>query len=333
MTEDGSQARSKSGVSGPDMKTATAFRAAKAYEPADRKSSDRTVTQMTWLSAIVNVLLTIVKAVVGTIAHSDALIADAAHSASDVAGSVAVMIGLRVARRPADQDHPYGHGKAEFIAASLVAILLILAGVDVVYNSVRQFFLPIARPEWAALLTAVGAVLVKEVLYRYQNMIGRKAHSPALLAGAADHRSDVYSSLLASVGIGIALIGQGLHVHALFYADPIAGLFVALVVVRMGYKMADESFRNLLDQVLDSETTASLNGFASAVPGVLRVDDLRARTNGSYWMVDVEVSVDPEMSVLEGHQIARTVKWAIIGEYPQVRDVLVHVNPFMQEDD
>lgn len=332
MTEDGSQMGRKHTLTkfAPDDLGA---RSVTTGQAAQTGGEDRTVSGMTWLSAIVNVILTVVKAVVGVIAHSDALIADAAHSAADVAGSVAVMIGLRVARRPADDDHPYGHGKAEFIAASLVAILLILAGADVVYNSIRQFFAPMAKPEWAALFTAVGAVVVKEVLFRYQIAIGRKVHSPALLAGAADHRSDVYSSLAASVGIAIALFGAWLRQPILLYADPVAGLFVALVVVRMGYTMADESFRTLLDQVLDSATTARLDASIAAIPGVLRVDDLRARTNGSYWMVDVKVSVDPEMSVLEGHQIARTVKWAIIGEYPQVRDVLVHVNPYMLEDE
>lgn len=289
---------------------------------------ERRVVQLTWLSAVVNVLLTVVKAVIGFMTHSDALIADAAHSAADVAGSLAVMIGLRVARRPADEDHPYGHGKAEVIAASLVAMLLILAGFDVVYSSVRQLFAPKATPELAALLTAAGAVVVKEVLFLYQMRVGREAHSPALIAGAEDHRSDVYSSLAASVGIAIALAGKWLHLPFLLFADPIAGIFVALVVVHLGYKMASESFRTLLDQVLDAETTERLAKSVADVPGVLRVDNVRARTNGSYWIVDVRMSVDPDMSVLEGHQIARMVKWSILGNYSEAHDVLVHVNPY-----
>ncbi|MCY0902993.1 MAG: cation diffusion facilitator family transporter [Firmicutes bacterium] len=299
-----------------------------AVDIGSARQRQRQVVQLTWVSALVNVFLTAIKAIVGFMTQSDALIADAAHSAADVAGSIAVMIGLRVAKRPADDDHPYGHGKAEVIAASLVAMLLILAGLDVVYTSARQLFAPKETPEMAALLTAVGSVLVKEVLFRYQMKVGRAAHSPALIAGAEDHRSDVYSSLAASVGILIALVGRWTHMPVLLFADPLAGIFVALVVVRVGYRMAGESFGTLLDQVLDGETTRQIAGCVADVPGVLRVDNVRVRTNGSYWIVDVRMSVDPEMSVLEGHQIARMVKWSIKGQYDQVRDVLVHVNPY-----
>jgi len=295
---------------------------------AHRQALERKVNRLTWLSAVANVLLTLGKGFVGLMAHSDALIADAAHSAADVAGSLAVMIGMRVARLPADEDHPYGHGKAEVIAASLVAILLVLAGLDVIYSSVRQFFAVLEHPQWLALFTAAVSVVIKEFLYRYQIGVGKAARSPALIAGAADHRSDVYSSLAATAGIGLALIGAWLHIPLLLYADPLAGVLVAVVVVSMGYRMALDSYRSLLDQVLDAKTTQKLTEAVGAVPGVLRVDDVRARTNGSYCIVDVRMSVDPEMSVLEGHQIARMVKWAIIGDFAEVQDVLVHVNPF-----
>ena len=301
-------------------------------DPLLDEQRKQVTTRLASYSTVINVILTLLKGVVGFLARSDALVADAAHSAADVAGSVAVMIGLRVARLPADTDHPYGHGKAEVIAASIVAIFLILAGLDVIFNSVRQFFSPLSAPAPVALYTAVFSMIVKEAIYRYQIKIGRAIRSPALIAGATDHRSDVYSSLAASAGILISLLGKNLHQPFLLYADPIAGLIVAAVVVRIGYQMAVDSFRSLLDQVLDSETTQNMTLAVQGVSGVMRVDDLRARSNGSYWIVDVKMSVDPSMSVLDGHHIAKTVKWTIMDQYEEVFDVLVHVNPFFEMD-
>ncbi len=279
-----------------------------------------------------NVVLTALKGVVGVLARSDALLADAAHSGADVAGSLAVWVGLRVARRPADADHPYGHGKAEWIAASLVAVLLLLAGLDVVYASIRQLFKPPVAPDAVAFYTAVFAIGAKEVVYRYQVTLARRLGSPALLAGAQDHRSDVYSSLAAAAGILLAVIGNRTHVPALLYADPVAGLIVALVVVWLGYKLASDSFTALMDKVLDAKAASDMLHLVEQVPGVMRVDDLRARTHGPYVVVDVKVSVDAEATVLAGHHIAKAVKTQMMEHFDHVSDVLVHVNPFLTNE-
>lgn len=299
------------------------------HQQVDQKDEQRK-SRLSSASMLVNVLLTLLKAVVGVLAHSDALLADAAHSFADVVGSVAVIVGLRVARRPADQDHPYGHGKAEVIAASLVAILLILAGLDVVYASIHAFFGAMKAPDVIALYTALLSIVVKEVLYRYQIHIGRRSHSPALIAGAADHRSDVYASIAAAIGIGISELGWIMHKTVLLYADPAAGLIVAVVVVWVGYRLAKESFTSLMDQVLDQETTRQIAERVSSVVGVRRVDDLRIRSNGSYWVVDVKVSVNPDITVAEGHTIGKAVKLGLTQEFTQVYDVFVHVNPYQE---
>ena len=293
---------------------------------------ERIKARLAVLSIWVNVALTIGKWVVGTLAASDALLADAAHSGADVAGSLAVMIGVSVARRPADRDHPYGHGKAEVIAASLVAVVLVLAGLDVMYSSLRALFRPLASPQPAALFAAAAAAAVKEWMYRYQLRVGRTIHSPALIAGASDHRSDVYASLAAMGGIGLAMIGWAAHVRALLYADPVAGLIVAAVVVWIGYLLARESFANLMDQVADADTTAALAARVKAVPGVLSLDDVRVRAAGPYWMADVKIGVAPHISVRAGHDIANLVREAVMADFPQARDVFVHVNPFGDSD-
>jgi cation diffusion facilitator family transporter len=293
---------------------------------------ERAKSRLAGLSLLLNVVLTAAKAAVGLVLRSDALLADAAHSGADVAGSIAVLIGLNVARRPADREHPYGHGKAEVIAASLVAILLVLAGLDVVWTSGRAFFSPAARPHWVAFAVALAAAALKEWMYHYQLRAGRALASPALTAGAADHRSDVYSSLAAAAGIGLALIGQYTGVGWLLYADPLAGLLVAAVVVRIGYRLALDSFAHLMDQVVDADTTDSIGRLVSRIEGVQSLDDIRVRSAGPYWMVDVKIGVDPEISVRAGHDVARVVKRQVIDEYRQVRDVLVHVNPHGEDD-
>ncbi len=280
-------------------------------------------------SLILNVFLTLLKAVVGVLAQSQALIADAVHSGADVAGSFAVLIGLWVAKRPADEDHPYGHGKAEIVAASLVATLLILAGLEVAYSSIRQLFLPVPNQDIWALATGILAVLSKEIVYRYQFRIGNSLHSPALIAGAKDHRSDVYSSLAATLGIGIAMLGTQFHIPALLYADPLAALVVAVLIVHMGYQMAVESYTSLLEQVLTSEETEEMEHIIQKIAGVCRVDNVRARSHGTYLVVDVRISVDPEITVLSGHNIAKDVKQSLMDNFPRIQEVLVHINPYL----
>lgn len=285
--------------------------------------------KMAGFSLYFNIFLTVLKGTVGLLVHSQALIADAVHSGADVFGSFAVLVGMRVARRPADKDHPYGHGKAEIVAASLVAVLLILAAFEVASSAVRQFFLPPPEPDVWALATAVFAVISKEVVYRYQIRIGKRINSPALIAGAKDHRSDVYASLAAAVGIGIALLGAWWQVRILFYADPLAALVVSILIAHMGYTMAVESYTSLLEQVLTSEETSEMETMIYDIHGVRRVDSVRARSHGTYLVVDVRISVDPELTVLAGHEIARAVKRSMMQKFPRVQEVLVHINPYL----
>lgn len=284
---------------------------------------------MAGFSLVLNLILTVLKAVVGSLTASQALLADAVHSGADVAGSFAVLIGLRVAKRPADEDHPYGHGKAEIIAASLVAIMLILAGLEVAYEAVRQFFMPIPSPDLWAFGTAIFAIIVKEIMYRYQNQLGQRLGSPALIAGAKDHRSDVFSSLAAALGIGIALLGYHLRIEWMLYADPTAAFIVSLLIIHMGYVMAVESYTSLLEQVLTPENTEAIKARIGVIDGVRRVDSVRARSHGTYLVVDVRISVDPEISVLASHSISKSVKQSLLDHFPNVKEVMVHVNPYL----
>jgi len=284
-----------------------------------------------WVGIFGNLALAVMKGVVGFMSGSKALIADAANSASDVAGSFAVLIGLRAAKRPPDKDHPYGHGKAESIAAIIVSVLLLLVGFEVARAAVVAMFFTeggVPVPDAYAIWALVAAIIIKEILFRYKYRLGTQLKSQALIATAWDHRSDVMASSAALVGVAAAVLGGRYGIPWLAYADPVAGLFVAVLVLRMGYKLIMESIHNTLDHVLHAEDAEELVQTAQNVKGVITVDDLRAREHGHYVIVDAKISVNPRITVLEGHDIAKAVKHELMSKFSHVSDVFVHVNPY-----
>lgn len=281
-----------------------------------------------WVGIIGNVLLAAAKLVIGIMAKSQALIADAAHSASDVIGSIAVLIGLRAAEAPPDEDHPYGHGKAESIASIIVAVLLAIVGFEIGSSSVQSMFEPLKAPGMIAVWAAIGSMAVKEWMFRYKYNLGKKLNSPSLIANAWEHRSDVYSSFAALIGIGGAILGEYLAIPWMVYLDPVAGVFVSALVLKMAYDILMESIHSTLDHVLHQEEKRPLIETCEAVPGVLRVDQLHAREHGHYVIVDVKVGVDPHITVEQGHAIGKRVKQALMKKHENVRDVFIHINPY-----
>jgi cation diffusion facilitator family transporter len=281
-----------------------------------------------WVGIVGNVALAGAKLVIGWMAKSQALIADAVHSASDVVGSVAVLIGLRAAERPPDEDHPYGHGKAESVAAIIVSVLLALVGFEIGSASVESLFTPLEAPGMIAVWAAVGSMILKEWMFRYKYHLGKQLNSQSLIANAYEHRSDVFSSFAALIGIGGAIIGGRYDIPWLLYLDPIAGIFVSGLVLLMAYNIMKESIHSTLDHVLHEEETLDLRRAIEAVPGVIRIDSLRAREHGHYQIVDVKVSVNPQISVEQGHRIGKQVKQTLLEEFPAIRDVFVHINPY-----
>lgn len=274
-----------------------------------------------------NIILTIIKWVVGVYSGSRALVADAVHSASDVAGSLAVYIGLRAAKQPPDEDHPYGHGKAESIAAIIVAVLLLLVGVEIGRSSFEAFFHPIEAPKTIAIAAVLLSIVVKEIMFRYKYNLGKKIKSDALIVNAYEHRSDVYSSIAALVGIGAAVIGGKLGIGWLEYADPVAGIFVSILVIRMAWILGKESIHNTMDHVLHEEDTIELRKIVEEVEEVKKIDELHAREHGHYVIIDLKISVDPSMTVEEGHRVGKKVKQRLM-EQKNVENVLVHINPY-----
>lgn len=278
-----------------------------------------------------NILLAGIKWWAGVAGNSKALIADAVHSASDVAGSFAVYIGLRAAKQPPDEDHPYGHGKAESIAAIIVAVLLFLVGIEIGKSSIESFFQPIEPPTSIAIYAVIFSIVVKEIMFQYKYRLGKKLKSDALIVNAYEHRSDVYSSIAALIGIGAAMLGGVFGIDWLEYGDPVAGVFVSLLVLRMAWKLGAESIHNTLDHVLHDEDTQELRQTVSEVEGVLAINELHAREHGHYLIVDLKISVDPHITVEEGHRVGKKVKKRLL-EDPDVQDVFIHINPYNADE-
>ncbi|WP_416149218.1 cation diffusion facilitator family transporter [Salipaludibacillus sp. HK11] len=284
-----------------------------------------------WVGIIGNVVLAIVKGFIGVVADSRALVADAVHSASDVVGSVAVLIGIRAAQLPPDRDHPYGHGKAETVTAIIVAVLLVFVGFEIAISAGRSFFEPIAVPGIIAIYAVVFSIIIKESMFRYKIFLGKKYRSDALITDAWHHRSDVFSSLAALIGIGAAIFGGYLNIGWLVYMDPVAGIMVSLLIIKMGWKLGSEAIHNTLDHVLHEEDTQKMVDQVQDVEGVLEVDELLAREHGHYVIVDIKIAVSPNITVEAGHAIGKKVKHALM-EIGYVQDVRVHVNPYLREE-
>jgi cation diffusion facilitator family transporter len=275
------------------------------------------------LGLVINVVLASVKIVAGVIGHAYVLIADGIESALDVAGSIVIWGGLTVAARPPDRTHPYGHGKAEPIAALVVAICVLAAAIGLAIESVREILTPHHGPAPFTLAILVVVIVIKEFLFRYVNRIGRDLESTAVQTDAWHHRSDALTSAAAFIGISVALIGG----ERWQSADDWAALFACAVIAANGVRLALPAFQEIMDTAPAGKIVGSILGVASKVPGVVEVEKCYARKMGLDYYVDLHVGVDGNISVLEGHEIAHRVKTAIQRSDSRVADVLVHIEP------
>lgn len=293
------------------------------------RTNTRQIIIATWIGIIVNTLLTIMKGIGGVLSGSRALLADALHSASDIAGSIVVLFGVKIANKPPDEEHPYGHGKAENVASIIVALLLIAVGIEISISSIKVFFgeIPVA-PGKLALIIIIISILIKEALFHYKYYLGKKYHSTALISEAWHHRSDSLSSFAALLGIGAAIVGEYFGLAFLVYGDAVAGIVVSIIVIKVGYDLAKESSLVMMEKVLDKEETQTYKQTVDAIESVMRIDQMHVRTHGSYVIIDIKISVDPNITVKSGHDIARNVKKTLLGEHSDIEDVLVHVNPY-----
>jgi len=281
-----------------------------------------------WAQAglITNALLVAVKLIAGIVGHANALVADAVESSADIFSSLIVWMGLSIAARPADEDHPYGHGKAEPLAAAVVSLMLLGAAIGISIMAIREIRAPHHLPSPFTLFVAAGVIIIKELLYRRVSRVGKEVGSTVIAADAWHHRADAISSLAAFIGISIALWG-GRGWEA---ADDWAALVAAAVVAVNGVRTLRPAISGLMDEAPDRSVKERVLHAAAEVDGVRSVEKLNVRGSGLGFYVDVHVKADPTLSLEEAHEIAATVKYAILGAIPSVVSVLVHMEPYKE---
>jgi cation diffusion facilitator family transporter len=275
------------------------------------------------IGLLINLGLGVVKAVGGWVAESSALLADSVNSMGDSVASFAVLLALRVAQRPPDRKHPYGHARAEAVAASNVALLVIVSALVVGWKAILHLEVEHPPPPWWALAIAAGNIVLKEWLYRYKIAIGKRTGSRALIANAWDHRADALCS--AAVLVGLAAVAWGGPDY--LWADEAAALVVVVAILWSGISLFRKSASDLLDAQADDDTLSEVRGLAERVEGVLAVEKLRVRRSGIELMAEIHVEVAPDLTVAEGHAVAHAVRDRLEGDVAALTYVLVHIEP------
>lgn len=299
--------------------------AANLTEPrVSREDVYRQVTQAALWGLSINLFLGIGKLVGGLLSGSFALLADSVNSLGDTLGSVVVLYALWIAKKPADDEHPFGHSKAEAIAASNVSLLVIVSAGAIGWEALsRLTTIHPAPPAWALLLAGAN-VLIKEGLFQYTHRLSNQSGSAALAATAWDHRSDALCSLAVLVGVGIVWIGG----PAYSMADDLAALFVVAMILWGGTLVFRQSAAGLMDQEAPPELGQRVREIAATIPGVEAVEKLRVRRAGLEFFAEIHLQVDPQMPVAEGHAIGHKVHDRLLEELPLMREVLVHLEPY-----
>ncbi|MFN4326057.1 MAG: cation diffusion facilitator family transporter [Azonexus sp.] len=276
----------------------------------------------TWVSVAVNLLMTLAQLVVGWLAHSQSLVAHGLHSFSDLLSDFLVIYASRQSAHPADEAHPYGHARMETAATLVLGISLALIGGGILWESGLRLQHIEALPvvEFSALWIAVATVIAKEGLYRYLIRVAERQRSQLLIANALHTRADAASALVVVVGIGGALMGWS-------FLDLLAAALMGFMILRMGGELAWGAIKELIDTGLDEAQVAAIRQTLLDTPGVRGLHELRTRRMAHQALVDTHIQVDSRISVSEGHRIAEAARARVLGEHPEVLDVLIHIDP------
>ena len=286
--------------------------------------SNQIAFQVSKTTMLINFLLSAVKLLAGLIAHSAAMVSDAIHSASDVFSTVIVIFGLKAAGKESDREHPYGHERMECVAAIVLAVVLLITGLFIGYEGVQKILsageieLPI--PGFLALAAAVVSIVVKEGMYRYTRHAAQKIESDALMADAWHHRSDALSSIGALVGIAGAKLGFPVM-------DPIASLLICLMIGKAAYDIFRDAMNKMVDQTGGEELENDIRALTLRHPGVVGIDLLMSRKFGNRVYIEMEISADGDLQLRQSHAIAEQVHDEIEAAFPQVKHIMIHVNP------
>lgn len=293
------------------------------HTPQERAAA---ASRSTWVSVVVNLVLSTVQIVVGVWAKSQSLIADGIHSLSDLVADFVVLFANHHSQKDADEDHPYGHQRFETAASLVLGLLLLAVGVGMVWSAVVKLENPESVPQVhsVALWVAGGALVGKELLFRYMLAVAKKVKSSMLVANAWHARSDAASSLVVGVGIAGNLAGYPI-------LDPIAALIVGFMVGKMGWEFGWDAMHDLMDRAVDEQEVQAIRQTLLDTPGVAGVHDVRTRKMGDMVVADAHLEVDAQITVEEGHDIAVEARQRVMQRH-RVLNLMTHVDPWRKPD-
>lgn len=287
------------------------------------ENMEKIAMKVSIISIIANVVLAAFKLVAGILAHSSAMLSDAIHSASDVFSTFVVMIGIKIASKEPDEEHPYGHERMECVAAIILATILCITGLGIGKNALKFITgnsSEVSVPGMLALVAAIVSIIVKEAMFWYTRHYAKKIDSGALMADAWHHRSDALSSIGAFIGIIFARMGYVMM-------DSIACLVICVFIVKAAYDIFKDAIDKMVDKSCSLEVEAEIRTIVMSVDGVKGIDSLSTRLFGNKMYVDIEIRADGEKTLNETHEIAEAVHDSIEAQFEKVKHIMVHVNP------
>ena len=291
---------------------------------------DQSLNQTLALSTVkkgiaLNVFLSASKFAAGILGHSAALVSDAVDSASDIFSNLIVMAGIKISHKASDMEHQYGHERMECVASIIMSALLALAGAGIGFAGIQKILHfsvegELAAPDGITLAVAALAIISKEGMYWYTRSVAKKINSGALLADALHHRNDALTSVGSLIGISGAMLGYPIF-------DPLAAIAICLMIIKGAYDVFTDAIDRMVDRSCDEETVEKMQELIAAQKGVDHVDKLQTRIFGSRVYVDVEISADDHLTLVEAHSIAENIHEQIEKQFPEVKHCMVHINP------
>ena len=283
---------------------------------------------VTLAGMFINIILVVFKLWVGIVGKSQALIADGVHSLSDIFSDLIVIFGIRWGRKEPDEDHPFGHRRIETIAGLIIGVILIFAGVGIIYNAIIN----IAKDNFQTssifvIYVAAGSIISKEILFWYTRSVGRRIKSTVIKANAWHHRTDALSSV--AVLIGVLFV----YINPKFYlADTIAAIIVSIFIMQVGASLIWSALKEVVDTAPDKEILLEMQQHAEDIEGVIQTHDIRARYSGALILVEIHIVVNPDLTVREGHNIAKQVEHRLLNNVENVSKVIIHVDPEFKKE-
>lgn len=276
------------------------------------------------ISIFGNLILSIIKIFSGVIGNSNALVADGIESLTDFISSILVFFGIKYANKPADKDHPYGHGKAEPLMTFLIVILMVIAAGLIIYQSILNIQISREAPQHFTLYILGFIIIFKELLFQYISKTGKKTKSTILIADAWHHRSDAITSLAAFIGIALAIfMGKGWE-----SADDWAAIIGGIIILYNAYKIFRPALSEIMDEHMYDDFIYQIRKTSNEIDGVKDTEKCFIRKHGMSFIVDLHLIVSGEISVKKGHEISHNVKDKLIKKHPEISDVLIHIEPF-----